>query len=241
MGLNYITSVLAALAAQNVHAAFQVQVNGRSTDCNFIYNANYYGSSTRTITDATMWRDQGGNKFNLYYRRDDASHATSGRCQTSVTGNIAGSGTFKAQIYIHSNVQSGTGVFTIAAIPEPFDVNNELDLIVVNVDQGVMKSGIPNHAVSFNIGDYDQRWIEIAMHKSGTSCSTSISSVGTGVNGENKLLEIIENNTCSLSSAGSKIVVNARARDGIDSGESFVSIRSVTWLGSNLNEDAFLQ
>ena len=78
-----------------------------------------------------------------------------GRCLTESTTTVSGDGLFQAHVYIHTNVAAGTGVFTINAEPQPFDVNNELDLIVINVAQGIMKSGKPEHnAASFPISEY---------------------------------------------------------------------------------------
>lgn len=105
-----------------------------------------------------------------------------------------------------------------------FDINYELDLIVVNIADGIMKSGMPNHAQSFNIADYQEKWIEIRMQKTGSSCSTTISNAASG-----EELSSSVGGTCNLAAEGSRVVINARARDGTDTGDSFVSIRKVMW------------
>ena len=102
-------------------------------------------------------------------------------------------------------------------------MNYELDLIVVNVDEGIMKSGKPNFAASFAIADYEARWITIRLQKTGESCSTTISDSAT-----DELLGSTLGGDCSLEDSG-KVVINARGRDGSDAGDSFVSIRKVEW------------
>ncbi len=121
-------------------ANFITTVNGRATECNYTYNANGYGSSTWTTTSPDFWvantySGKYPDNFDLRYQRTSATTATGGRCETVVLPEIGGDGVFSATLYIHSTVIQGTGVFTVAALPEPFDVEHELDLIVVNVAQ----------------------------------------------------------------------------------------------------------
>ena len=54
----------------------------------------------------------------LKHQRIDTTTAQGGRCETALWSSISGNGIFKAEIYIHTNVPTGTGVFTIAAMPE---------------------------------------------------------------------------------------------------------------------------
>lgn len=219
-------AILPTLAA----AEFQVHVDGWTLDCRFHSQSNSYSTGTKTTTVEDYWQPNTYSgkyptNYDLAYQRTDGTHAEGGRCQTSGTTAIAGSGTFSAEIYIHSNVRSSTGVFTIAAMPEVFDVNYELDLFVVNLADNVIKSGRPFHAQVFKMSDVEQRWITFKMIKSGDTCTTSISDSDTGA-----VLVRGSAGSCNLSDKN-HVVVNVRARDGgsDSSDHSFVSVRKIKW------------
>jgi hypothetical protein len=204
-------------------ADFGVTVNGNTMSCAPADGRiNNYGTHTTTKTVAQNWVARSDGGYDLKYNRLDSTHAEGGRCETAKSSSISGGATFEASIYIHSNVAPNTGVFTIGALPIPFNRSNELDLIVVNVDKGQMKSGAPGKAKSFPISGNDKKWIRVKMVRQGNSCSTTISAEA------NNAILHESSSECKLQSSN-QVVINSRARDGSDSGDSFVSIKSVSW------------
>lgn len=227
---------LFVLSAFKANAEFQVAINGINTDSVFHSQSNHYGTNTKSATKSDLWLQntyagKHPTNYDLMYQRIDSTNAEGGRCQTSSTSTIGGSGTFEAEIYIHSDVRGSTGVFTIAAMPEKFDSTYELDLFVINLADDVMKSGRPQHTQVFKISDYEKKWVKVTMVKSGSYCSTSITNVGSGI-----VLAVTSGSvSCNLSTGPNHVVVNVRARDGgsDDSDHSFVSIRKITWTSAS--------
>lgn len=56
----------------------------------------------------------------------------------------------------------------------PFDVNEELDLFVANVQTGLLKAAKPGQALQVGLADVTTRWIDVVMTKSGTTCTVDI-------------------------------------------------------------------
>ena len=232
-------ALLLALPVRTL-ADFMTSVNGKSTACSYTYNGNEYdhcGTYTTTSEDYWVPNTYDGkypSNYDLHYNRVSTTSAVGSRCETPVMDSISGDGIFEATVYIHSTVASGSGVFTIAAISEPFDSAHEIDLIVINLQDDVMKSGSPGKAYSFDLSKWDKKWIDITMTKSGNVCSTKISNANPGAShsGFNETgagSSVMATGDCALHSAN-KLVVNSRARNGTDSdGDSFVSVLAVSW------------
>ena len=102
------------------------------------------------------------------------------RCVTATSSACTGNGVFSTDIYIHSNVPSSDGVFTVAILPSNFTQAMELDLIVVNLSQNIMKSGKPGKAEDIAMSSFIQKWIRISLVKSSNQCQTTISAVDSG-------------------------------------------------------------
>ncbi|CAN5314177.1 hypothetical protein BH11MYX1_BH11MYX1_43160 [soil metagenome] len=189
---------------------------------------NYYGSDTKTTTTTDTWgcgtaENCQANQFQLRFARIDATHANGGRCITSDTAALTGDGTFSARIYIHSNVPSSDGVFTVALMATPFDVNQELDLFVANVQTGLLKAGKPFQALQVDLAAVTTRWIDVVMTKTGTSCVVDIAR-------DNASTLHLGTGTCTPNPEAAHIVVNARARDDSSATSSFVDIAEVKWV-----------
>jgi hypothetical protein len=192
---------------------------------------NYYGSDTKTTTATEQWgcgtaQSCQDNQFQLRFARIDATHAIGGRCITADTSTLTGDGTFSARVYIHSNVADSDGVFTVAIMTTPFDVDNELDLFVVNVAKGIMKSGKPFHALQVSLSDVEKRWIEVVMTKSGTQCKVDVRR-----DGQSTLH--LGTGTCTPGTTANHVVVNSRARDNASNTSSFIDIAEVKWVAAN--------
>ena len=136
-----------------------------------------------------------------------------------------GNGKFMASLYIHSNVATSDGVFTLALLNRDFQQSGEIDLIVVNIQDNIAKSGRPGSAFSFDLNTISNRWIDVIMIKSDGRCSTSVYS-------DNKILFDPEGSThaCGLDENGQNyFVVNSRSRGGPYSSSSFVTVASASW------------
>jgi hypothetical protein len=189
---------------------------------------NYYGSDTKTTTTTDAW-GRGtaeaclANQFQLRFARIDATHAHGGRCITADTAALTGDGTFSARMYIHSNVASSDGVFTVAMMSTPFDVNEELDLFVANVQTGLLEAGKPGRALQVGLADVTTRWIDVVMTKSGTTCNVAIAR-------DNASTLHLGTGPCTPGTTATHLVINARARDDSSATSSFVDIVEVKWV-----------
>jgi hypothetical protein len=136
-----------------------------------------------------------------------------------------GNGKFTASLYIHSNVASSDGVFTLALLNRDFQQSGEIDLIVVNIADNIAKSGRPGSAFSIDLASISTRWIDVVMTKSDGKCSTTVYSNG-------KILFDPEGSThaCGLEENGQNFfVVNSRSRGGPYSLSSVVTVASASW------------
>ena len=53
----------------------------------------------------------------MKYARQGSTLAFGGRCETAVSADFSGSGRLEAYMYIHSNVITSSGVFTVGILP----------------------------------------------------------------------------------------------------------------------------
>lgn len=164
-----------------IQAEFQVRLknlnnNAYSVTCNFYYNENFFEPGQKTTTAPEYWVNRGDGSYDLKYHRIDNNHSNGGRCQTTTSNVLTGNGVFTTEIYIHSNVAASDGVFTVAIINSDFSQNTELDLVVVNLSDNVVKSGKPFNAVSIGLDQVSQRWLSVRMVKSGSYCTTTFTS-----------------------------------------------------------------
>lgn len=192
---------------------------------------NAYGTNTTTETTSPMWacgtpQNCADDQFQLRFERVDATHAHGGRCVTADTPRLTGDGTLSARMYVHSNVPTSDGVYTVAIMETPFSKDTELDLFVVNLADDVVKVGKPGESLPLSLSSIVKRWIEVVMTKKGSQCTfvvkrdgQSTIHVGTG--------------PCTPGKVQNHIVVNSRARDGGHSGSSFVDVAWVKWVSAN--------
>ena len=189
--------------------------------------SNTYRTDTNTNSRADLFKCEdekacNSNTYSLKFDRIDKEHASSGRCESAETPTLSGDGTFSATMYIHSNVQESDGVFTIAMEPEAFNTKEELDLIVVNVSEGVAKSGSPSKAPSVSLKSLSGRWIKVIMNKNGHRCTTRIERKG-----ESSLS--LGENYCNSNPKQNKIVINSRARAFSSMKSSSIEVANVSW------------
>ncbi len=205
---------------------------GYQAQCARIYPPpRSYGSGTTTSWIDNNWRCTSAetcasNTWRLQYQRTSETTARGGRCVTGVSPTIKGNGVFSARLYIHSNVAVSDGVFTIGALPVPFTEHYELDLIVVNIQEGVAKFGLPNHAHSIPLSSLQQRWITVTITKTGNSCDLEVKREGASTLAATGLL-------CRLKDEGSRVVINSRARKYASDSSAFVTISDVRWTAGN--------
>jgi hypothetical protein len=133
-----------------------------------------------------------------------------------------GNGKFTASLYIHSNVASSDGVFTLALLNRDFQQSGEIDLIVVNIADNIAKSGRPGSAFSIDLASISTRWIDVVMTKSDGKCSTTVYSNG-------KILFDPEGATHACENGQNMFVVNSRSRGGPYSLSSVVTVASASW------------
>lgn len=131
---------------------------------------------------------------------------------------------FTAHFYIHSNVPSSAGVFTVAMITDPFSQTTELDLFVANLADNVLKTGQPGEASSVPLSIFVQQWVTVKMKKSNGYCQSNFYS-----NSGSLLYSTPSMGSCYTDGVPHQIVINVRARDSSSTDSSFVSIDSVTW------------
>ncbi|WP_415818959.1 hypothetical protein [Bordetella tumbae] len=190
-------------------------------------HSNDYESDTRTVTIAQNWQcspDSDCSTWRLRFQRVDDTNAHGGRCATRLSSTIKGDGVFSARLYIHSNIATSDGVYTINASPVPFESEEELDLIVANVEEGVAKFGMPGQAFAVPLAELQQRWIVVTMTKSGNSCNLLIAR-------EDGAPSISKNNLyCNLNPTESRVVINSRARNHVSDTSSFMTISNVSWV-----------
>eukprot|EP01031_Cornospumella_fuschlensis_P025104 gene25104-30321_t len=222
--------VLLAVLAVFVHGDFQVRVkninnNAYTMSCAFLYNENFYEPGQKTTTLPEYWVNRGDGSFDLKFHWIDNNHSNGGRCQTSTSSALVGNGVFTTEIYIHSNAAASDGVFTVAIINSDFSQNTELDLVVVNLSENVVKSGKPFHAVSIGLDQVSQRWLSVRMVKNGDYCTTTFTSID-----DNRVLNNPQAAPCTLAGDGNNfVVVNSRARSSISYADGTVTVRSVSW------------
>jgi hypothetical protein len=142
-----------------------------------------------------------------------------------LNNNTVGNGKFTASVYIHSNVASSDGVFTLALLNRDFKQSGEIDLLVVNIQDNTIKSGRPGSAFSMDLNSMAQKWIDIVMIKNDGRCSTTVYSDGN-------IIFDPQGTThgCDLEENGQNyFVVNSRSRGGPYSSSSFVTVSSAGW------------
>ena len=137
---------------------------------------------------------------------------------------MKGNGKFTASLYIHSNVASSDGVFTLAIVNSITDKNTELDLICVNVNENTVKSGAPGAAFSMPLSDVSAQWIDIVMTKTNDRCSTTVYSGSRVIFSPQGVTH-----GCTIVDGANLFVVNSRARGGSFYSSSFVSVASAGW------------
>ena len=135
-----------------------------------------------------------------------------------------GNGIFSTSIYIHSDVAPSDGVFTLAIVNEVSDKGTELDLIVVNVDYNIAKSGKPGAAFSINLSDISLKWVDVVMTKKNNQCSTTIYSSGRVIFDPQGVTH-----GCNLVDGPNYFVINSRSRGGDIYLSSFISVASASW------------
>jgi len=222
---------LQCCCAENVTSSnFQFRIknaanNVYTVDCVYTFNENYYDNSHVLTTTSPDYWSFTGSAWDLKYDRIDGSHATGGRCETQTSEALQGNGKFKASVYIHSNVASSDGVFTLGLLNRNFQRSGEIDLIVVNIADNTVKSGRPESAFSIDLNSIATRWIDIEMTKSDGRCATTVYSNGN-------ILFDPEGSTyaCGLEENGQNFfVVNSRSRGGPSSSSSVVTVASAGW------------
>lgn len=210
-------------------AEFQVEIknldnNVYNISCSFAYNSDEYGSSILTYSEPEDWQYVSGNEYNLRFERIDDKHAHVGRCETAFSGAIDGDGLFSAHIYLHSNIASSAGVFSVAIFTEPFSQSTELDLFVANIQDNVLKTGQPNEATSISLSSLQQQWLTVSMKVSGGYCQTNFyNDYGSLVYSTPRM------GGCNIGSGPHQIVANARARDSSSYDSSYLTIDSISW------------
>lgn len=221
--------IVVFLILSSVHAAFQVQIktvqgNAYNISCLFADNSNYYGTSVNTKTVPEDWAYVSGNEYNLSYQRIDETHAQAGRCETAFSDAITGDGIFTAHFYIHGDVPSSAGVFTVAILSDPFSQEYELDLFVANLANNELKSGQPGEAPTIPLSTFVQKWVTARMTKSNGNCDTKFYSDSGALLYDTKTMT-----KCDINGGHHQIVVNARSRDLVSYDSSYVTIDSITW------------
>lgn len=149
---------------------------------------------------------------------------SAGRCETAFSDAIYGDGVFTAHIYIHSNVPSSAGVFTVAMFTDPFDDAYELDLFVANLHDNELKTGQPGEAVAVPLSQFVQKWVTVHMTKQNGYCQTNFYSDSGSL-----MYSTPSMPNCYTNGVPHQIVVNGRSRDSSSKESSFISIDSVTW------------
>jgi hypothetical protein len=147
-----------------------------------------------------------------------------GRCETAFSDTIYGDGIFTAKIYIHSNVPSSAGVFTVAMMTDPFSQETELDLFVANLAYNELKTGQPGEAAAVPMNILEGQWVTVSMTKKNGSCQTNFYT-----NSGYLLYATGYMANCYTDGVPHQIVVNSRARELVSMDESFISIDSITW------------
>jgi hypothetical protein len=147
-----------------------------------------------------------------------------GRCETGLSDSITGDGIFTAHIYIHSNIPTSAGVFTVAMLTSPFDDNYELDLFVANLADNVLKSGQPGEAETISLNQFVQKWVTVSLKKQNGYCQTNFY-----LDSGTLLYATKPAGNCNTNTGAHKIVVNVRARESTSDVSSFLTIDSVSW------------
>jgi hypothetical protein len=145
---------------------------------------NRWGSDTATIWSWGNWECNGScatspggyatSQFNLsYYRSPYQEHngefySYGGRCETNDKSLFSGDGTARARLFIHSNVSSSTGVFSLVMMPSgDFNPHFELDLIVVNEKKNsvkVVNFGEPlGNSANVPLSELIGRWVDVQV------------------------------------------------------------------------------
>mmetsp|Transcript_104393 Transcript_104393/g.204762 ORF Transcript_104393/g.204762 Transcript_104393/m.204762 type:complete len:233 (+) Transcript_104393:2-700(+) len=220
---------LVFVAISTAAAEFQIELknlagNTYNISCGFVAQSNNYGTDVNTKTVESDWVHVSGNEYELHFERIDSTHAQSGRCETAFSDTLYGDGVFTAHIYIHSNVPSSAGVFTVAMMTDPFSQEYELDLFVANLADNELKTGQPGEAAAVPMSQFVQKWVTVYMTKQNGYCQTNFySDSGTLMYATPSMAN------CYTNGVPHQIVVNGRARDSSSYDSSFITIDSVTW------------
>jgi hypothetical protein len=132
---------------------------------------NVDATGQKTTTVAKNWAP-GAKGYDLKFHRVDNSFSEGASCQTAVDAIITLSGAFRAVVYISSNVTNSDGIFSISIINKAYSEATQLDLMMVNKEDNIVKSGQPQYAKPLDLKPLLDRWITVRVSKIGNHCST---------------------------------------------------------------------